>query len=43
VNTTYDLFGHAVTQAQIIAVASVVAGIAVMWWRQKPARLAPSS
>jgi phosphatidylglycerol:prolipoprotein diacylglycerol transferase len=43
VNSTYTLFGHEVTQAQIIAVASVVAGILVMWWRQKPARLAPSS
>jgi phosphatidylglycerol:prolipoprotein diacylglycerol transferase len=36
VNTTYSLFGAEVTQAQIIAVASVVAGIVVMWWRQKP-------
>ena len=32
-NTTYSLFGMDVTQAQIIAVTCVVAGIIVMWWR----------
>jgi phosphatidylglycerol:prolipoprotein diacylglycerol transferase len=31
VNTTYDLFGMAVTQAQLIAVAFLVAGCAGMW------------
>ena len=36
VNSTYSLFGHPVTQAQIIAVASVVAGLIVMWWRRTP-------
>jgi phosphatidylglycerol:prolipoprotein diacylglycerol transferase len=36
VNSTYTLFGMQVTQAQIIAVGCVIAGIAVMWWRQKP-------
>ena len=36
VNTMYSLFGFEVTQAQIIAVASVIAGILVMWWRQDP-------
>jgi phosphatidylglycerol:prolipoprotein diacylglycerol transferase len=41
VNTTYSLFGHEVTQAQIIAVASVVAGIIVMWWRRKPSLVPP--
>lgn len=39
VNTTYDLFGVAVTQAQLIAVACVVAGSIGMWMlsRARPA------
>ena len=41
VNTTYSLFGTR-SPGAIIAVR-VVAGIVVMWWRQKPARLVPSS
>ena len=36
VNSTYSLFGREVTQAQIIAVSCIVAGIVVMWLRQKP-------
>ena len=36
VNSTYSLFGMNVTQAQIISTACVVAGVAVMIWRQKP-------
>jgi phosphatidylglycerol---prolipoprotein diacylglyceryl transferase len=36
VNTTYDLFGVAVTQAQLIATACIVGGIVVMIWRQNP-------
>lgn len=34
VNTTYSLFGTEVTQAQIIAVACILAGIFVMWKRR---------
>lgn len=32
VNTTFDLFGVAVTQAQLIAVGCIVAGCVGMWW-----------
>jgi len=32
VNSTYDLFGVAITQAQLIATACVLAGGAGMWW-----------
>lgn len=37
VNTTYDLFGFAVTQAQIISVLCIAAGIAGMVWLSRPA------
>lgn len=37
VNTTYDLFGYAVTQAQIISVLCIAAGIAGMIWLSRPA------
>jgi len=36
VNTTYSLFGHEVTQAQIISTACVIAGVVVMWRRAAP-------
>ena len=36
VNSTYSLFGAQVTQAQIIAVSCIVAGIVLMWLRQNP-------
>jgi phosphatidylglycerol:prolipoprotein diacylglycerol transferase len=39
VNTTYDIAGHAITQAQIISVICIFAGIAVMIWRRR--RLEP--
>jgi phosphatidylglycerol:prolipoprotein diacylglycerol transferase len=41
VNTTYDLFGVAVTQAQLIATACVVAGCLGMWSLSR-ARTAPA-
>ena len=36
VNTTFTLFGAEVTQAQIIAVACVIAGLAGMWMLSRP-------
>jgi phosphatidylglycerol---prolipoprotein diacylglyceryl transferase len=36
VNTTYNLFGFEVTQAQLIAPACMVAGVIVMWLRAAP-------
>jgi phosphatidylglycerol---prolipoprotein diacylglyceryl transferase len=36
VNSTYSLFGMQVTQAQLIAVGCIVAGLVVMVMRQKP-------
>jgi phosphatidylglycerol:prolipoprotein diacylglycerol transferase len=41
VNTTYDLFGFAVTQAQIISVLCIGAGIAGMIWLSRPASAVP--
>ena len=41
VNTTFDLFGVAVTQAQLIAVGCVVAGCVGMWWLAR-VRTAPA-
>jgi prolipoprotein diacylglyceryltransferase len=41
VNATYDLFGVAVTQAEIIAVALFVAGAALVWTRLRAAPAAP--
>jgi phosphatidylglycerol:prolipoprotein diacylglycerol transferase len=41
VNTTYDLFGYAVTQAQIISVLCIGAGIAGMFWLSRPASAVP--
>ncbi len=41
VNTTYDLFGYAVTQAQIISVLCIAAGIAGMIWLSRPAATVP--
>ena len=38
VNTTFDLAGTAVTQAQIISVLCVAGGIAVMIWRRRSAQ-----
>lgn len=37
VNTTYDIAGRAITQAQIISVICIIAGIAVMIWRRRVA------
>ena len=37
VNTTYDLFGFAVTQAQLISVLCIGAGIACMIRLSRPA------
>jgi len=36
VNSTYSLFGVAITQAQIIATACVFVGLYIMWRRAKP-------
>lgn len=36
VNTTYNLFGVAVTQAQLIAAAFIVAGLIGMWMLSRP-------
>jgi prolipoprotein diacylglyceryltransferase len=41
VNSTYDLFGAAVTQAEIIAVVLFVAGAALVWTRLRTAPTAP--
>jgi len=41
VNATYDLFGVAVTQAEIIAVILFVAGAALVWTRLRAAPAAP--
>lgn len=41
VNTTYDLFGHAVTQAQLISVACIVAGAIGMYLLSRPRAAAP--
>jgi phosphatidylglycerol:prolipoprotein diacylglycerol transferase len=43
VNTTYDLFGHAVTQAQIIAVVCIVAGSIGMWLLWRPRAISPGA
>jgi len=41
VNTTYDLAGVAITQAQIISVLCVVGAIALMFWRRRAAQPLP--
>jgi len=41
VNTTFELAGMAITQAQIISVLCVIGGIAVMIWRRRSAQPAP--
>jgi hypothetical protein len=45
VNATYDIFGHAVTQAEIISVCLFVAGGALLWvqLRGDSPRLVPST
>jgi phosphatidylglycerol:prolipoprotein diacylglycerol transferase len=43
VNTHYELFGVPVTQAQLIAIACVIAGIVVMWRRARPPALPASA
>jgi phosphatidylglycerol---prolipoprotein diacylglyceryl transferase len=42
VNTTYDLFGHAVTQAQLISVACIVLGALGMYLLSRPRAAAPT-
>ena len=42
VNTTYDLFGHAVTQAQLISVACIVSGALGMYLLSRPRAAAPT-
>jgi phosphatidylglycerol:prolipoprotein diacylglycerol transferase len=42
VNTTYDIAGRAITQAQIISVLCIIAGIAVMIWRRRAAAPQPA-
>jgi phosphatidylglycerol---prolipoprotein diacylglyceryl transferase len=37
VNTTYDIAGHAITQAQIISVLCIFAGMALLWRRRAAA------